>query len=51
VVFLALFIGASMGFSQTPGWVDYAGLLQRLTVTTGWAWLTLLAIDGLRRIG
>jgi len=50
VVFLALFIGASMGFGQTPGWVDYAGLLQRLTVSAGWAWLTLLAIDLLRRI-
>lgn len=45
VVFLGLFILAGMGFSQTSGFVDYAGLLQRLCVTVGWAWLSLLALD------
>ena len=35
---------ASVGFSQAEGLVEFAGLVQRLTVTSGWAWLTLLAI-------
>lgn len=45
VVFLVLFVLASMGFSQTAGLVEYGGLLQRLCVTVGWAWLSLLALD------
>jgi hypothetical protein len=28
--------------------VEFGGLLQRATVTTGWAWLTLLAVHLLR---
>lgn len=51
VVFLALFVVTSAGFSQQAGLVEYAGLLQRITVASGWAWLTLLAIDLLRRPG
>jgi hypothetical protein len=41
--FLALFFLTNAGFSQDPRWVSTAGLLQRLTVGTGWLWLTLLA--------
>ncbi|MGC8836920.1 MAG: DUF998 domain-containing protein [Anaerolineae bacterium] len=44
VAFLALFVVTSAGFAQVPGLVDYAGLFQRLTLTVGWAWLTLLAL-------
>lgn len=35
---------ASAAFSQNPGLVAFGGLLQRITVTLGWTWLTLLAI-------
>jgi hypothetical protein len=38
------FLLASVGFSQAPGWVEVAGLLQRITITVGWTWLTLLAV-------
>lgn len=38
------FIIASMGFKQLSGFVNYAGLFQRLCVTIGWTWMTLLSI-------
>jgi hypothetical protein len=37
-----------MAFNQAEGLVEFGGLLQRATVTVGWAWLTLLAIHLLR---
>jgi hypothetical protein len=43
-----MFILTSAGFAQVAGLVDYAGLLQRMTITTGWAWLALLAVYMLR---
>ncbi|TMC11983.1 MAG: DUF998 domain-containing protein [Chloroflexi bacterium] len=49
VVFSIAFVLASMGFSQVPGLVAFGGLFQRLTITTGWTWLTLLAVSLLRR--
>jgi len=36
-----LFVAA---FSQAKGLVEVGGLIQRLTVSVGWAWLTLLAV-------
>jgi Protein of unknown function (DUF998) len=48
VVFAAGFILTSMAFNQAEGLVEFGGLLQRATVTVGWAWLTLLAIHLLR---
>jgi hypothetical protein len=39
---------ASAGFSQAEGLVAFGGLVQRLTVTIGWTWLTLLAVYLLR---
>lgn len=39
---------ASAGFSQDQGLVTFGGLLQRVTVTIGWTWLTLLAIHLLK---
>lgn len=44
LVFAVLFILASAGFAQTAGLVDLAGLFQRITITIGWSWLTLLAV-------
>jgi hypothetical protein len=38
------FVLTSAGFAQTEGLVNLAGLLQRITITIGWIWLTLLAI-------
>jgi hypothetical protein len=43
-LFAICFVLTNLGFSQTEGLRDIAGLLQRMTVTIGWAWLTLLAI-------
>ena len=40
-----LFVAASL---QAEGLVDVGGLIQRLTVTVAWAWLTLLAAHLLR---
>jgi hypothetical protein len=34
---------ASVAFSQNASLVAFGGLIQRLTVTLGWTWLTLLA--------
>ena len=36
------------GFGQAEGLVDLAGLLQRVAVTVGFGWLTLLAVHLLR---
>jgi len=49
VVFIVGFLLASVGFSQAEGWVDIAGLLQRMTITVGWVWLALLAVHVRRR--
>lgn len=45
VAFLALFVVTSVGFAQIGGLEAYAGLLQRITLTVGWAWLTLVALQ------
>ncbi len=44
IAFVVMFIVTSAGFAQVEGLVDYAGLFQRITLTIGWAWLTLLAV-------
>ncbi|TCO59571.1 DUF998 domain-containing protein [Actinocrispum wychmicini] len=48
VLFAIAFVLTSQGFGQTPGLVDIGGLLQRLTITIGWTWLTLLAVHLLK---
>ena len=48
VAFLLMFIVTSMGFVQVNGLADFAGLLQRMTLTIGFTWLTLLAVYWLR---
>jgi hypothetical membrane protein len=44
VAFVVMFIVTSMGFAQVATLAEYAGLFQRITLTIGWAWLTLLAV-------
>ena len=44
IAFLIMFVITTLGFSQVAGLADYAGLLQRITVTIGLAWLTLLPL-------
>jgi hypothetical protein len=48
IVFIVLFVVTSAGFGQVAGLVNYAGLLQRITLTVGWAWLTLLSLHLLK---
>jgi hypothetical protein len=39
---------ASMAFSQNESLVAFGGFIQRVTITIGWTWLTLLAIHLLK---
>jgi len=45
---LVTFVLAAIGFSQNPGFVDFAGVYQRLSIIIGWTWITLLAMHSLR---
>src|SRR5687767_10471135 len=49
LAFAATFVLASAGFAQLETLVHFGGLFQRITITIGWAWLTVLAIQLLRR--
>lgn len=51
IAFLVMFIVTSAGFAQVQGLVNYAGLFQRITLTIGWVWLTLLPISLLKAPG
>lgn len=42
------FVLAGMGFRQMQGFADFAGVLQRLSITIGWTWITLLAVHLLK---
>jgi hypothetical protein len=42
--FVVMFVVTSVGFAQVEGWVNHAGLFQRITLTIGWAWITLIAV-------
>jgi len=42
---------ASAAFAQTQSLVTFGGLIQRVTVTLGWTWLSLLAIHLLNKKG
>ncbi len=44
LVFAVAFVLASAGFGQADGLVDLAGLFQRVAVTVGFGWLSLLAV-------
>jgi hypothetical protein len=44
VVFAVTFVLSSAGFGQAEGLVGLAGLFQRVAVTVGFGWLTLLGV-------
>ncbi len=41
---IVVFVLTSMGFKQISGFVDFAGVFQRLTITIGWIWMMLLSL-------
>lgn len=45
---LVTFVLAGMGFQQDPGFTDFAGLYQRISIIVGFTWITLLAVYLLR---
>lgn len=47
-IMIATFIITSMGFKQLSGFVNYTGVFQRLCVSIGWIWLTLLSLHLLK---
>jgi hypothetical protein len=47
-LFPAGIVLASMAFSQNVELVAFGGLIQRVTITLGWTWITLLAAHVLR---
>jgi hypothetical protein len=49
--FLTCFVLSNTGFAQNPALMPIGGLLQRMTIVVGWAWLTALAVYLLRRPG
>ncbi|GAA0391555.1 DUF998 domain-containing protein [Microbispora corallina] len=44
VLFAGTMVLASAAFAQREGLVDRGGLIQRVSVTIGWAWLAMLAV-------
>jgi Protein of unknown function (DUF998) len=48
LLMLGCFGAATVGFGQHPSLVNRAGLLQRLSVTAGFGWLTAVALRALR---
>lgn len=44
VLFATTMALASAAFSQHQRWVDLGGLIQRISLTVGWTWQTLLAV-------
>ena len=48
---IAAFVLASLGFDQTAGFVAFGGLFQRLSISIGWIWISLLAVHALKTPG
>jgi hypothetical protein len=48
ILFPVGIILSSIAFGQNESLVDFGGLFQRIAVTTGWTWLTLLSIHVLK---
>jgi hypothetical membrane protein len=48
IAMFGVFILARLGFRQTPGFADFGGLFQRITIIIGFAWIALLALRSLR---
>ena len=45
---IVTFIITSMGFKQLSGFVNFAGMFQRLCISFGWTWMTLLSLHLLK---
>ena len=48
IAFLLMFVVTTLAFAQLYNLAQFAGLLQRITLTIGFAWLTLLALYWLK---
>lgn len=44
ILMLVTFMLSGIGFKQYAGLENHAGLLQRISIITGWTWMTLLAL-------
>lgn len=44
IVFTVTFALSNLGFDQSEGLVNLGGLFQRIAITVGWCWLSLLAL-------
>ena len=44
IMMFVFFVMTGMGLSQMPGYSDFAGVFQRLSILSGLGWITLLAI-------
>lgn len=51
VAFVALFVLAALGFAQNPAFLPIGGLMQRVCLAVGFAWLTILALRKARQPG
>ncbi len=51
VAFVALFVLAALGAAQNPAFLPIVGLMQRLCLAVGFAWLTILALRKARQPG
>ena len=47
---LVAFVLAAIRFRQVPGWADFGGIFQRLTIIIGFTWIALLAIHMQRNL-
>ena len=43
IAMIVVFVLTAIGFKQTAGFIEVAGLLQRITIIIGFTWLTLFA--------
>ena len=48
LAFVVAFVISGAGFGQAEGFVDLAGLFQRVAIAVGFGWLTLLAVHLIR---
>ena len=51
VAFVVLFVLAALGVSRNPAFLPIIGLMQRLCLAVGFAWLTMLALRKMRQPG
>ncbi len=49
IAMFATFVLAGMGFQQSPGFTEIAGVFQRLSIIIGFSWIAFLALHLLRQ--